>query len=86
MYILDKLWRGTLSFDEEVFNSDNEYDALRQELLQKENQIAAALSHEKQDLFKEYQEIRAHMTAISEEAAFTTGFRTGVKMMLDSIS
>ena len=71
--------------DEEYPSTDGEYDALRQDLLQKEKQLAAELSDEKQSLFQAYQEVRAQMMAISEEAAFISGFRIGVKMILDSV-
>lgn len=85
MLVLEKLWRGTLSLDTGCSGTDGEYSALRQELLQKEKQVAAELSPEKQALFQAYQEVRAQMMAISEEAAFISGFRIGVKMILDSV-
>ena len=85
MFVLEKLWRGTLSLDTGCSGVDGEYDALRQELLQKEKQVAAELSPEKQKLFQAYQEIRAQMAAICEEEAFITGFRLGVRMILDSL-
>ena len=85
MYVLDKLWRGTLSPSEEHPNAGSEYDALRKDLLKKEKQIAAELSDEGQQLFQEYQEIRAQMIAISEEDAFIYGFRMGVGVILDSM-
>ena len=85
MYVLDKLWRGTLSPSEEYLNAGSEYDALRKDLLKKEKQITAELSDEGQQLFQDYQEIRAQMAAISEEEAFITGFRIGVGIILDSI-
>ncbi len=85
MYVLDKLWRGTLSPSEEYLNAGSEYDALRKDLLKKEKRITEELSDYGQQLFHEYQEIRAQMTAISEEEAFVTGFRMGVGIILDSI-
>lgn len=85
MLVLEKLWRGTLSLDTGCSGTDGEYSALRQELLQKEKQVAAELSPEKQALFQAYQEIRAQMAAICEEEAFVRGFRLGVGMLLDSL-
>ena len=85
MLVLEKLWRGTLSLDAGCSDADGEYDALRQELLQKEKQVAAELSPEKRNLFQAYQEIRAQMSAICEEEAFVSGFRLGVRMLLDSL-
>lgn len=85
MYVLDKLWRGTLSPSEKYFNAGSEYDALRKDLLKKEKRITEELSDDGQKLFLEYQEIRAQMTAISEEEAFVAGFRMGVGIILDSI-
>ena len=85
MYVLDKLWRGTLSPSEEYLNVGSEYDVLRKDLLKKEKRITEELSDEGQQLFQEYQEIRAQMTAICEEEAFVTGFRMGVGIILDSM-
>ena len=85
MFVLDKLWRGTLTLDSECSASEGEYDALRRELLQKEKQVAVELSPENQALFQAYQEIRAQMAAICEEEAFVSGFRLGVGMLLDSL-
>jgi len=85
MYVLDKLWRGTLSPSEQCVNAGSEYAELRKELLKREGQLTSALSEEGRQLFLEYQEIRAQMTAISEEDVFINAFRIGVGMLLDAV-
>ena len=85
MYVLDKLWRGTLSPSEQYVNHGSEYSQLHHKAAQMGSQILSSMSDEEKELFQEYQELRERMAYISEEDMFVNGFRIGVGLILDAI-
>ena len=85
MFVLDKLWRGTLSPNEQCVKYGSEYSEIRHKATALSAQFQASLSEEGKKLFQEYQELRERMCYISEEDMFVNGFRIGVGLILDSI-
>ena len=85
MFVLDKLWRGTLSPNEQCVKYGSEYSEIRHKATALSSQLQTSLSEEGQKLFQEYQELRERMCYISEEDMFVNGFRIGVGLILDSI-
>ena len=85
MYVLDKLWRGKLSPNEQCIVHGSEYSDLRSKAVQLEKKILSGLSDEGKRTLQEYQELREQMAYISEEDIFVNGFRTGVGLLLDAI-
>ena len=85
MYVLDKLWRGKLSPNEQCIVHGSEYSDLRSKAVQLEKKILSGLSDEGKRTLQEYQELRNQMAYISEEDMFVNGFRTGVGLLLDAI-
>jgi hypothetical protein len=85
MYVLDKLWRGKLSPNEQCIVHGSEYSDLRSKAVQLEKKILSGLSDEGKRTLQEYQELRDQMAYISEEDMFVNGFRTGVGLLLDAI-
>ena len=85
MFVLDKLWRGTLSPNEQCVKYGSEYSEIRHKATALSSQFQASLSEEGKKLFQEYQELRERMCYISEEDMFVNGFRIGVGLLLDSI-
>ena len=85
MYVLDKLWQGKLSPNEQCIVHGSEYSDLRSKAVQLEKQIVCGLSDEGKRTLQEYQELREQMAYISEEDMFVNGFRIGVGLLLDSI-
>ena len=85
MYVLDKLWRGKLSPNEQCIVHGSEYSDLRSKAVQLEKKILSGLSDEGKRTRQEYQELRDQMAYISEEDMFVNGFRTGVGLLLDAI-
>lgn len=85
MYVLDKLWRGKLSPNEQCIVHGSEYSDLRSKAVQLEKKILSGLSDEGKRTLQEYQELRDQMAYISEEDTFVNGFRTGVGLLLDAI-
>ena len=84
MYVLDKLWRGTLSPSEQCVNHDSEYSQLHHKAAQMGSQILSSMSDEEKELFQEYQDLQERLSAISEEDVFTNGFRIGAKFTQDT--
>ena len=85
MYVLDKLWRGKLSPNEQCIVHGSEYSDLRSKAVQLEKKILSGLSDEGKRTLQEYQELRDQMAYISEEDMFVNGFRTGVGLLLDAV-
>ena len=85
MYVLDKLWQGKLSPNEQCIVHGSEYSDLRSKAVQLEKQILSSLSDDGKRVLREYQELREQMAYISEEDMFVNGFRIGVGLLLDSI-
>ena len=85
MYVLDKLWRGKLSPNEQCVNYGSEYSTLSSSLLHISKQIMSVLPEAEKQLFQEYQETQQKMIAISEEDVFVNGFRIGMGLILDAI-
>ena len=75
MYVLDKLWRGKLSPNEQCCHYGSEYSNLRDRWLHIGKLISAELTEEGKKRFQEYQDLLERLSAISEEDSFVNGFR-----------
>ena len=85
MYVLDKLWQGKLSPNEQCIQHGSEYSEIRHKAVQLSNQIISSLSDDGKRIFQEYQDLREQMSYISEEDMFVNGFRIGVGLLLDAV-
>lgn len=85
MYVLDKLWRGKLSPNEQCIIHGSEYSDIRHKATQLHKQIVSSMSDETNRIFQEYQDLREQMAYISEEDMFVNGFRIGVGLFLDAV-
>ena len=85
MYVLDKLWRGKLSPNEQCIVHGSEYSDIRHKATQLSKQLVSSMSEEGKRVFQEYQDLREQMCYISEEDMLVNGFRIGVGLILDSI-
>ena len=85
MYVLDKLWRGTLSPNEQCIVHGSEYSDIRHKAAQLNKQIVSMLPDDGQRMLQEYQDLREQMSYISEEDMFVNGFRIGVGLLLDAV-
>ena len=85
MYVLDKLWQGKLSPNEQCIVHGSEYSDIRHKATQLHKQIVSSLSEEGNRIFQEYQDLREQMAYISEEDMFVNGFRIGVGLLLDAV-
>ena len=73
MYVLDKLWRGKLSPNEQCCHYGSKYSNLSSALFRIGKQLSSVLSDEEQQLFQEYQATQEKMIAISSEDIFYNG-------------
>ena len=85
MYVLDKLWQGKLSPNEQCIVHGSQYSDLRHKASQLSHQFVSTLSEYGKRLFQEYQDLREQMAYISEEDMFVNGFRTGIGLLLDAV-
>ena len=85
MYVLDKLWQGKISPNEQCIVHGSEYSDLRHKATQLSKEIVSGLSEEGKRKYQEYQDIREKMCYISEEDCFVNGFRIGVGLLLDAV-
>ena len=85
MYVLDKLWQGKLSPNEQCVQHGSEYSELRHKAAQLGKQITDSLSDDGRRMLQEYQDLREQMSYISEEDMFVNGFRIGVGLLLDAV-
>ena len=85
MYVLDKLWQGKISPNEQCIVHGSEYSDLRHKATQLSKEIVSGLSEEGKRMYQEYQELRERMAYISEEDMFVNGFRIGVGLLLDAV-
>ena len=85
MYVVDKLWQGKLSPNEQCVHYGSEYSELRHKAAQLGKQITDSLSDDGKRMLQEYQDLREQMCYISEEDMFVNGFRIGVGLLLDAI-
>ena len=85
MYVLDKLWRGKLSPNEQCIIHGSEYSDLRHRAAQLNAKIIDSLSDEGKKMLQEYQDLREQMCYISEEDMFVNGFRIGMGLLLDAV-
>lgn len=80
-----QLWRGNLA-PVEAFGKDAEYRARLQRLAQEEKTLMDALDDRCKKLLEKCDECRAAMNARGEELIFATGFRLGVRLLLEALS
>ena len=61
MYVLDKLWQGKLSPNEQCIVHGSKYSDLRHEATQLSKRIVSTLSEDGKRMFQEYQDLREQM-------------------------
>ena len=80
-----QLWRGNLA-PVEALGKDAEYRARLQQLAQEEKTLMDALDDGCKNQLEKCDNCRAAMNARGEELIFATGFRLGVRLLLEALS
>ncbi len=86
MHILEDLWYGNIQPVARNFRQGTNYADAAKMLCRNESMLLDLLTEKENDLFEKYQDCQKEMTAISECEAFISGFRVGVRMMMDAMS
>ena len=86
MYVLEKLWRGSLTPSEKSIRRGGEYHRLMEELCETEEQLEAELTPGAREVFHRYQQIQTELQDIENRENFMEAFRMGAQLILDVIS
>ncbi len=81
MTILENLWYGNVHPVEEFLEVNKEYKNLLRIAAKDQERLGASLSPEQAELFEKYDSAVKEMNATAEVAAFSYGFRLGVRLM-----
>ena len=79
-----QLWRGNLA-PAEKFAKDAEYRECLQQLVQEEKALMDELDDRYKELLVKCDSSRAAMNSRGEELIFATGFRLGVRLLLEAL-
>ncbi len=80
-----QLWRGNLS-PVEALGKDAEYRERLRRLAQEERTLMDALDDGCKELLTKCDDCRAAMNSRGEELIFATGFRLGVRLLLEALA
>lgn len=81
---LEQLWYAYLN--QYPYENNEEIIKLRDELLQKEQQLRADLSDDQTKLFFRYNESQGMLEIVKEREAFIKGVKFAVNFMLESLT
>jgi len=81
MTLLENLWYGNIHPVEEFLEGNKEYKNLLRIAVKDQERFSASLSPEQAELFEKYDSAVKEMNATAEVAAFSYGFRLGVRLM-----
>ena len=86
MYVLDKLWRGTLSPSERFIHEDSAYWQISRKHTDALNTLYAMLSPEAIKQYEYAEQLALDMLSIDSEESFIQGFRLGARIILDTLT
>jgi hypothetical protein len=81
MTLLENLWYGNVHPIEGFLEGNKEYKNLLRIAAKDQERLSAFLSPEQAELFEKYDSAVKEMNATAEVAAFSYGFRLGVRLM-----
>ena len=81
MTALEDLWYGNIHPVEEFLEGNQEYKNLLRIVTKNQEILSASLYREQAELFEKYDSTVKEMNAMEEVAAFSYGFRLGVRLM-----
>ena len=84
MTILENLWYGNIRPVEQFVDGNAEYRSLLRLVGNNREKLAATLSPEQAELFEKFYTAVNKMNSTAEVAAFSYGFRLGVRLMTES--
>lgn len=85
MTILENLWYGNIRPVEEFVDGNAEYKSLLRLVGNNREKFEATLSPEQAELFEKFYTAVNEMNSTAEVAAFSYGFRLGVRLIIESV-
>ena len=86
MDILEDLYYGNLFPHEKVSKLDDEMKELLGLLNRNDEKLTANLSDEQKETFEKYKDCNREISETCERQSFITGFKLGVKIIIESIT
>lgn len=83
MSIIDDLWHGNITPNEQFFEKDSEYAAVLLEVLQHSKDLQNRLNDEEAEILVKLTESMNEMCGIGERDAFVHGFTLGAKIIIE---
>lgn len=83
---IEELFFGNIETQNQSITKSKEFKKVWDKLSANEDIFSHQLTDDEKKLFNEYVECYARAFAMSEVAAFVTGFRIGAKLTLDTFS
>ena len=81
--ILEELWYGRINPSQRTQPDDKSDSELTEQIVEKENELAALLSDEAKKILEQMTEKQLDLSASNEREAFISGFRLGARIMLE---
>ena len=83
MSILEELWYGRINPSQRMQPDDKSASELTEQIVEKEDELAALLSDEANEILEQMREKQLDLSTSNERKAFISGFRLGARMMLE---
>ena len=83
MSILEELWYGRINPSQRMQPDDKSASELTEQIVEKEDELAALLSDEANEILEQMREKQLDLSTSNERKAFISGFRLGARIMLE---
>ena len=84
--LLKELWLGNIDPQTKTFDEGSEYGKMMHLLGENEGELMSSLSKEQAELFEKCLDFHERLNEIHNEDAFVSGFRLGVRLIIESLS
>lgn len=82
--IIDALWNGEISPQDNLISNNQEYRELQHQQSQNKSDLLESFSGEQKELLEKYCKTEMELNGISEREAFRTGFRIAMRLAFES--
>ena len=82
---LEDLWYGNVIPREQFLEGNAEYRTLLSQTVKRRDELETSLTEKQKELLTAYDAACAELNSLSEQSAFSFGFKLGVKLMCEVI-
>ena len=82
--ILEELWHGNISPQDKQVNRGTKFDDSLKMMCKNEDKLNSMLEGREKETFEKFCEAKDEVVNYNEEDAFVTGFRLGVRIIIES--